>query len=57
MKRLLTLEVRSKDRMIVQARGLDNRESDSHERSILARWAESGGPSPSRSLLLEEQEE
>ena len=31
-KRLLTLEVRSKDRLIVQARGPNNREPDNHER-------------------------
>ncbi len=55
--RLLTLEVRSKDRMIVQAKGAENREPDYLERSILARWAESGGPSLSRGLLPEAPED
>jgi hypothetical protein len=56
-KRLLTLEVRSKDRLIVQAKGCNNREPDNHERFIIARWSESGGPLPVRDLLVEEEEE
>jgi hypothetical protein len=51
--RLLTLQVSLPDRLIVQARGPNNREPDDQQRSILARWAESGGPSPSRGLLIE----
>ncbi len=57
VKRLLTLEVRAQDRLIVQVRKLHNHEPNKQERSIIARWADSGGPSPSRSLLVEEHVE
>jgi hypothetical protein len=55
--RLLTLEVRISDRQLIQAKGPDNREPDDLERFLLTRWAESGGPSLGRGLLLEVEED
>jgi hypothetical protein len=48
VERLLTLEVRNGQRMIVQARGKANRPPLSDELCVLAVWGESGGPSLSR---------
>jgi hypothetical protein len=48
VERLLTLEVRNGQRMIVQARGEANRPPTSEELHVLALWGEAGGPSLSR---------
>jgi hypothetical protein len=48
VERLLTLEVRSGQRMIVQARGKANRQPTSEGLRALALWTESGGPALSR---------
>lgn len=44
VERLLTLEVRSPERMIVQARGLANRPPTPEELGLLAHWGDAGGP-------------
>jgi hypothetical protein len=48
--RLLTLEVRSASRLIVQARQKFNKEASPKELSIIGRWASAGGPSVSKLL-------
>jgi hypothetical protein len=48
--RLLTLEVWSQTRQIVQARGKFNRAPGRRELAILGRWNESGGPKLSKWL-------
>lgn len=52
VERLLTLEVRNRERRIVQARGKLNRPASTEERNVLMRWEDLGGPSLS-SLILE----
>jgi hypothetical protein len=48
--RLLTLEVRSSNRQIVQARQKFNKAASPKELSIIARWACAGGPTASKFL-------
>ncbi len=48
--RLLTLEVLNQDRQVVQARQKFNRMPGPKELSVLRRWAEAGGPTPSKWL-------
>jgi len=55
--RLLTLEVRGTQREVVQARGRSNVPASARGQSLLARWAEDGGPSLCRWLLGEPMEE